>query len=103
MPEYDGFPIHVQIPEVKFEVAVYQLLRPEPSIPTSHLLYHRIPLQHASPRLHRPQDILGRRLLVFEKAEGENNIWRDLTSEQKVHPLNLLIVLHATILAQSST
>lgn len=27
MPSYDGFPIHVQIPEVKFEAAVYELLR----------------------------------------------------------------------------
>ena len=32
MPDYDGFPIQAQIPEVKFEVVVYELLRSEPSI-----------------------------------------------------------------------
>jgi hypothetical protein len=32
MPKYDGFPIHVQVPEVKFEVAAYELLSSEPDI-----------------------------------------------------------------------
>lgn len=40
-------------------------------------------MQHVSPRLDLPQDIAGRRLFLFEKAEGENNVWRDLNSEQK--------------------
>ncbi|POR33051.1 Uncharacterized protein TPAR_06751 [Tolypocladium paradoxum] len=83
MPNYDGFPIHVQIPEVKFEAAVYELLRSEPSILASRLLYYRVPLQYIGPRLGRPQDIAGRRLLVFERAEGENNVWHDLSSEQE--------------------
>lgn len=86
MPDYDGFPIHVQIPEVKFEAAVYELLRSEPNILASRLLYCRIPIQHVGPGLDRPQDITGRRLLVFERAEGENNVWRNLSSEQKVRP-----------------
>jgi hypothetical protein len=84
MPNFDGFPIHIQVPEVKFEVAVYELLRSEPNILNSHLLYHRIPVKHISPRLDRPQDIAGRRLFLFERAEGENNVWWDLSSEQKV-------------------
>lgn len=84
MPGYDGFPIHVQIPEVKFEAAVYELLHSEPSISSSRLLYYHIPLQHVGPRHDRPRDIMGRRLLVFERAEGENNIWHDLNSEQRV-------------------
>lgn len=84
MPNYDGFPIQVQVPEVKFEVAVYELLRSEPNILASRLLYHRIPVQHVGPRLDPPQDIAGRRLFLFERAEGENNVWRDLSSEQKV-------------------
>lgn len=84
MPNYDGFPIHVQIPEVKFEVAVYELLRSEPNIFASRLLYYRIPLQHVDPRPDRPKDIMGRRLLVFERAEGEKNIWRHLSLEQRV-------------------
>ncbi|OBT73570.1 hypothetical protein VF21_07633 [Pseudogymnoascus sp. 05NY08] len=84
MPDFDGFPIHKQIPEAKFEVAAYELLRSEPQILVSHLLYHRIPVQHASPRIHIPQDILGRRLFVFERAEGENNVFKGLSPEEKV-------------------
>lgn len=84
MPNYDGFPIHVQVPEVKFEAAVYRLLCSEPNIFASRLLYYRIPVLHDSPRLHVPQDIAGRRLLLFERAEGESNIWGDLSLEQKV-------------------
>ncbi|KAL8392575.1 hypothetical protein RB595_002677 [Gaeumannomyces hyphopodioides] len=83
MPNYDGFPINVQISEVKFEAAVYELLRSEPNIIASRLLYHRIPLQRDGPRLDRPKDIMGRRLLVFERAAGEKNIWRGLSPEQK--------------------
>ncbi|KAM3463499.1 hypothetical protein MY5147_009653 [Beauveria neobassiana] len=84
MPDYDGFPIQVQIPEVKFEAAVYKLLDSEPSISCSRLLYYRAPRQHAGLRHDRPGDILGRRLMVFRRAEGENNVWYDLTAEQKV-------------------
>jgi len=84
MPNFDGFPIQAQVPEVKFEVAVYELLRSEPNILASCLLYHRVPVQHDGPRLDPPQDIAGRRLFLFEKAEGENNVWGDLSSEQKV-------------------
>jgi len=74
----------MQVPEVKFEVAVYELLRSEPNILASRLLYHRIPVQHVGPRLGPPQDIAGRGLFLFERAEGEDNVWRDLSSEQKV-------------------
>lgn len=84
MPDFDGFPIHRQITEAKFEAAAYELLRSEPQILVSRLLYHRIPLQHVSPRIHIPQDILGRQLSVFERAEGEKNVWKILSSEEKV-------------------
>jgi hypothetical protein len=84
MPNFDGAPIHKQVPEVKFEVAVYELLCSEPDILASRLLYHRIPVQHIGPRLNLPQDIAGRHLYLFEKAEGENNVWRDLSPEQRV-------------------
>jgi hypothetical protein len=60
-----------QVPEVMFEVAVYELLRSEPNILASRLLYHRIPVQHAGPRDGLPRDIAGRRLFLFEKAGGE--------------------------------
>jgi hypothetical protein len=84
MPDYRGFPIHVQVPKVKFEAAVYGLLRSKPDIVASRLLYYRIPVQHAGPRLGFPRDIAGRRLFLFERAVGENNIWWDLCPKQKV-------------------
>jgi hypothetical protein len=84
MPDFDGFPIHKQIPEAKFEVAAYGLLRSEPQILASHLLYHQIPVQQAGPRIHIPRDILGRRLFVFERAEGENNVFKGLSPDEKV-------------------
>ncbi|KAJ9634519.1 hypothetical protein H2199_008976 [Coniosporium tulheliwenetii] len=83
MPDYDGFPIHVQVPEVKFEAAAYELLRSQPSIMASRLLYHRIPMQHVGPRLDIPRDLAGRRLFLFERAEGENNVWHDLSPEKQ--------------------
>ncbi|KAH8586024.1 3-hydroxybutyryl-CoA dehydratase [Bisporella sp. PMI_857] len=83
MPNYDGFPIQVQVSEARFEVVVYELLCLEPNILASSLLYHRIQVQHVGPRLDPPRDIAGRRLFLFEKAEGENNVWRDLGSEQR--------------------
>lgn len=86
MPSYNGFPIHVQISEVEFEAAVYELLRSEPNILAFRLLYYRVPLQHAGPKYDPPRDIIGRVLLVFERAEGEKNIWRVLNPEQKISP-----------------
>ncbi|KDQ49291.1 hypothetical protein JAAARDRAFT_200997 [Jaapia argillacea MUCL 33604] len=83
MPNYDGFPFHEQVTEVKFEVSVYELLRSEPKILASRLLYYRIPVQHVGPRLEIPQNIAGRRLLVFERAEGENNVWYNVNPEQE--------------------
>jgi hypothetical protein len=84
MPDYDGFPIHVQVPEAKFEVAVYELLCSESNILASRLLYHRIPVQHFGPRDDLPRDIAGRRLSLFERADGENNVWHNLSPEEKV-------------------
>lgn len=109
MPDFDGFPIHVQVSEVKFEAEVYKLLLFEPRILASRLLYCRVPLQHVGPRLDHPQDIAGRRLLVFERAEGENNVWFDLRPEQKVrHCVNSLAVpftyrcIKASLLVQAA-
>jgi len=41
-------------------------------------------VQHDGPKLDLPQDIAGRRLFLFERAEGENNVWYDLTPGGKV-------------------
>ncbi|KAI0405976.1 hypothetical protein F4802DRAFT_596649 [Xylaria palmicola] len=45
MLDYEGFPIHVQVPEVKFETEVYERLQSEPDILASRLLYYRVPVQ----------------------------------------------------------
>ncbi|XDG01790.1 hypothetical protein ABKA04_001405 [Annulohypoxylon sp. FPYF3050] len=83
MPGYDGFPIHTQIPEVQFEAEVYQLLQSEPNILASQLLYHRLPVRHPASNVDRPKDITGRRLLVFRRTEGEDNVWSILNPAQK--------------------
>jgi len=84
MPDYDGFPIDVQVPEVMFEVAAYKLLDSERDIMVSRLLYHRVPVQDPGPRLKIPEGIHGRRLLVFEMAAGENNVWSELCPNSRV-------------------
>ena len=97
MPDFDGFPIDVQVPEARFEVAVYTLLRAEPTIRASRLLYHRLPAQHPGPRDEVPRDIAGRRLFVFERAAGENNQWSGLDAEQKVSLLTEAAVIRAAL------
>ncbi|KAF5228165.1 hypothetical protein FAUST_11284 [Fusarium austroamericanum] len=73
MPAFDGFPIDVQAPEAQFEVACYNLLRQQPKIRVSQLLYHCIPVLHPGPKLSVPQDLDGRRLFVFKESEGKTN------------------------------
>lgn len=82
--DFDGFPIEWQAPEAQFEAAIYKLLRPESDIRASHLLYYRAPIKHPGPRLSIPLDLTGRRLFGFEKAEGLNNVWEDLSANSKV-------------------
>ena len=97
MPNCDVFPINDLVSEVKFEAAVYELLQSDASILASCLLYHRVPIQHVPLRLNVPHDITGRRLFLFEKPEGENNIWYELSSEEKVRSypfINWLFVLN---------
>ncbi|UKZ67459.1 uncharacterized protein TrAtP1_008618 [Trichoderma atroviride] len=83
MPGFDGFPIDVQVPEAKFEAEVYKLLLPETNIMVSRLLYHRIPKLYEGTKGERPEDIAGRRLFVFQRSEGENNVWRTLKLDQQ--------------------
>ena len=84
MPDFDGFPIEKQSPEALFEAAVYELLFPESDIRASHLLYSRAPVKHPGLKLTIPLDLTGRRLFVFERAEGVNNVWEDLSANSKV-------------------
>lgn len=85
MPDFDGFPVDVQAAEVRFEGALYNLLQSEPDIRASRLLYFRAPVQQAASKPSTvPLDLRGRRLFVFEKSEGANNVWKDLNSNNKV-------------------
>ena len=84
MPDFEGFPIEVQAAEARFEAAIYELLQGKTDIRASHLLYHRIPVQYPGPRLVIPQQLSGRRLFVFERAQGLNNVWETLSSSGKV-------------------
>lgn len=84
MPDFDGLTIDRQITEVEFEAAIYNVLRDEPDIRVSRLLYHRIPKLSPGPKTELPTDIVGRRLFVFERAVGANNVWKELTAENKV-------------------
>ena len=84
MPEFDGFPIEKQAPEARFEAAVYKLLRSEPQIRASHLLYHRVPVQFPEPRVTVPENLAGRCLFVFERTEGKKNVWENLSEAHQV-------------------
>jgi len=84
MPCYDGSTMDFLLRELQFEADVCALVQQVPAILASRLVYYRAPVQYAGPRLDIPKDIAGRRLMVFERAEGENNVWRKLGSEGKV-------------------
>lgn len=84
MPDFDGFPIHEQAEEAAFEAGVYNLLRRVRNIRASRLLDHRIPVLHPGPKLSIPQDLAGRCLFVFERAEGVNNVWDKFSAASKV-------------------
>ena len=83
-PDFTGCPLDKQIREVRFEAAVYKILRSEPRTKVSRLLYYSVPELQEGVSLEPPRDIDGRRLMVFERAEGENNVWDDLSPAQQV-------------------
>ncbi|KAI1130650.1 3-hydroxybutyryl-CoA dehydratase [Nemania abortiva] len=97
MPDFDGFSIERQVPEVQFEAATYELLRCEPEIRASRLLYYRVPVQKPGRQVSKPTDLLGRRLMVFERAEGTNKVWADLSAGSKSILLNQLAYMRAAL------
>ncbi|KAL8883680.1 MAG: hypothetical protein Q9215_008095, partial [Flavoplaca cf. flavocitrina] len=97
MPGFDGFPIEKQVPEALFEAAVYTLLRSEPDIRASHLLYYRPPKQNPGPRPSIPRNLNGRRLFVFERAAGCNNVWDGLNAKGKFLLLDQLAHIRAAL------
>ncbi len=88
MPDFDGFSLKEQISEINFEADTYQLLQAEPDIKVPRLLYHRAPAGMDGPHLQRPDDIRGRRLMVFQKENGKSSVWRELDELQKVRVTN---------------
>ncbi|KAK4147939.1 uncharacterized protein C8A04DRAFT_23729 [Dichotomopilus funicola] len=98
MPDFDGFPVDVQAAKVLFEGAVYNLLRSEPDIRASRLLYFRAPVEQADLKPSTvPLDLRGRRLFVFEKSEGVKNVWKELTPSHKLLLLNQLATSRAAL------
>lgn len=96
VPSYRSFPIEAQALEARFEAAVYELLRSEHDILASQLLYYRVPVQHDGPKLRPPKDIAGRRLFLFAKTAGENNLW-DLSRENELCLLTHLAYIRALL------
>ncbi|KAJ7186727.1 hypothetical protein C8R46DRAFT_278713 [Mycena filopes] len=66
-----------QVQEVQFESEVYGLLRSQPQIMASNLLYYRPPTYRPDTDGLPPEGILGRAFFVFQKTEGVNNVWPD--------------------------
>ncbi|KAI1180971.1 3-hydroxybutyryl-CoA dehydratase [Nemania sp. FL0916] len=97
MPNFDGFSIEQQIPEVQFEAATYELLRSEPEITASRLLYYRAPVKKPGIAVEKPVDILGRRLMVFEKAEAVDNLWSVLSINGKYTLIDRLAHIRAAL------
>ena len=83
MPDFNGFPNHMQVSQVNLEAATYKLLQTEPSTLASRSLNPRIPVQRNGTKLNLPQDVTGRRLFLLEKAMGKNNVWSDLDPKEK--------------------
>ncbi|KAF7197590.1 hypothetical protein HII31_01093 [Pseudocercospora fuligena] len=98
MPDFDGFSLQSQIAEVKFEAAVYEMLRDEEAIKASRLLYYRAPAQCGDDKPSIPQNIVGRRLMVFERKEGRTaGIWREMSQEQQFDVLSQAAVIRAAL------
>ncbi|KAG6878964.1 hypothetical protein C0992_006258 [Termitomyces sp. T32_za158] len=97
MPNYVGFSFELQGPDVEFEAATYRLLRSDPVIVVPRLLYYRLSVQYPAPRLSIPKDISGRRLFLFERTEGEKNVWSKLSPDDKAHLLTQVARIRASL------
>ena len=84
MPKYAGISIEQQVSRTRFEARLYYLLRSEPEILLSRLLYHRVPVQRNSLESSIAQNIMGRPFFLFEKAEGNRNMWYGLCPDNQV-------------------
>ncbi|KAI4922783.1 hypothetical protein J4E90_001217 [Alternaria incomplexa] len=97
MPDFDGFVVERQIAEVEFEAATYDLLRNEAGVRASRLIYHRAPVLKPGPNVQIPADLSGRRIFVFERSDGTNNVWKGLDAEAKTVLLDQLARMRAAL------
>lgn len=79
MPGYDGWTIETMVKRFTLEVKIYELLQGWTKIPTPRLLFARPCQQRTETQKTPPWDTIGRQLVVFERANGESNIWRELS------------------------
>jgi len=92
----------LHLSEVKFEAALYRLIRPEPDTLASRLLYHRVPEQHNGLRLEIPRNIVSRRLFLFERRPGGQIALEDFDAQGQVSGTSALplskILLRSNVL-----
>ncbi|KXS97702.1 hypothetical protein AC579_4480 [Pseudocercospora musae] len=77
MPLVNGDSNNYQVADLKFEAAVYEMLRDNHDIKASRLLCYRAPAQCGDDKSSIAQNIVGRRLMVFDRKEG---LYRALSS-----------------------
>ncbi|KAJ3043252.1 hypothetical protein HDV00_005572 [Rhizophlyctis rosea] len=69
-PNYVGAPIETVIREVQFEAAVHELLKSDPDIPVSPLLFYRLPVTKTADLVVDAENIDdGRQMMVFDMAK----------------------------------
>ncbi|KAG6810278.1 hypothetical protein H0H92_012607 [Tricholoma furcatifolium] len=82
VPTFCGDDVFVQSFHVNFEATIFELFRSHPRIPTSPLLYYRAPSRDFT--YGRPRHIDGRRIFLFEIAQGRKLDWRqDLATDDR--------------------
>lgn len=81
---YDGVSIDWLHKQLEFEAATSFVLENIPEVPTSRLLYYRLPPQYGGVRSRMPEDIGRHRLMTFEMTKGENGLWCELGEDRKV-------------------
>ncbi|KAF4448934.1 3-hydroxybutyryl-CoA dehydratase [Fusarium austroafricanum] len=84
MPLYAGFTLSWLHKHIDFEAATYEILQEDSDVPTDRLLYCRHPVQHELRKELIPDDMTGRRLMIFEMAKGQGRLWTKFDQQQRV-------------------
>lgn len=83
-PAFGGFPLAAQVADVRFESAVYKLLDGAAEVHAARLLHSRCPRPSKKDDSSTSSELYGRRLFVFQHAEGEAEVWHELPELGKV-------------------